>query len=37
MDLINEKFHEITRAKKILTLPKVSLAVFDRGLNDYGW
>lgn len=37
MDLTDGKFHEITWAKKMLTLPKGSFAVFDRGFNDYGW
>lgn len=37
MDLTKGKFHEITRAKKMLTLPGGSFAVFDRGFNDYGW
>jgi hypothetical protein len=37
MDLTDGKVHEITWAKKMLTLPKGSFAVFDRGFNDYGW
>jgi hypothetical protein len=37
MDLTDGKFHEVTRAKNMLNLPKGSSAVFDRGFNDYGW
>ena len=37
MDMTDGKFHEVTRAKNMLNLPRGSFAVFDRGFNDYGW